>query len=316
MKNDIELIREAADMLLASGQTGTTRDNLRALADRLEAAEKQEPYAYHVKAGDGWSGLFFTPTTLPHHENKPLYEKPFVHVANTKPTPAPVSVDQAMASELQSAIGIAKYMARKFYPTVTQWRPLDDMAGVLSQIDNMATGITQPNQQAELEALRKDLLGEKGLAGAYLNAALLADGKLDALQAELEALRKELDEWRFTNKIDELYRSEERLQAQLSAIRVAVGNAITFKTIDERGDGATVYRIKMESAEWQAILNAVQVQPEQKPETQAGIDSLINAGFAHIDHPMQHWDRTCPACARMDFGNCPDKSQPEQGDNP
>lgn len=35
-------------------------------------------------------------------------------------------------------------MARKFYPEVTQFEPLDDLFGLLTQIDNMTTGLVRP----------------------------------------------------------------------------------------------------------------------------------------------------------------------------
>ena len=42
---------------------------------------------------------------------------------------------------LESTQSLAKSLARKFYPEVTQWECLDDLAGVISQIDNMTTGL-------------------------------------------------------------------------------------------------------------------------------------------------------------------------------
>ena len=42
---------------------------------------------------------------------------------------------------LESTQTLAKTLARDFYPEVTQWECLDDLAGVISQIDNMTTGL-------------------------------------------------------------------------------------------------------------------------------------------------------------------------------
>jgi hypothetical protein len=42
---------------------------------------------------------------------------------------------------LESTKTLAKSMAKKFYPEVPQWQCLDDLAGVISQIDNMTTGL-------------------------------------------------------------------------------------------------------------------------------------------------------------------------------
>ena len=42
---------------------------------------------------------------------------------------------------LESTKTLAKTLAREFYPEVTQWECLNDLAGVISQIDNMTTGL-------------------------------------------------------------------------------------------------------------------------------------------------------------------------------
>ena len=41
------------------------------------------------------------------------------------------------------ATELAVSMARKFYPEVTQWKPLPDLVGVITQIDNMSTGLVR-----------------------------------------------------------------------------------------------------------------------------------------------------------------------------
>ena len=49
---------------------------------------------------------------------------------------------------LESTQTLAKNLAREFYPEVTQWQCLNDLAGVISQIDNMTTGLMRkPAQQ-------------------------------------------------------------------------------------------------------------------------------------------------------------------------
>ena len=50
---------------------------------------------------------------------------------------------------LESTQTLAKALARKFYPEVTQWECLDDLAGVISQIDNMTTGLMRKPVQPE-----------------------------------------------------------------------------------------------------------------------------------------------------------------------
>lgn len=50
---------------------------------------------------------------------------------------------------LESTKTLAKTLAREFYPEVTQWECLDDLAGVISQIDNMATGLMRKTEQVD-----------------------------------------------------------------------------------------------------------------------------------------------------------------------
>ncbi len=47
------------------------------------------------------------------------------------------------------ATQLATNMAWKFYPEVTQWKPLPDLVGVISQIDNMVTGLVRATQVQE-----------------------------------------------------------------------------------------------------------------------------------------------------------------------
>ena len=48
---------------------------------------------------------------------------------------------------LESTQTLAKTLAREFYPEVTQWECLNDLAGVISQIDNMTTGLMRKTEQ-------------------------------------------------------------------------------------------------------------------------------------------------------------------------
>ena len=54
---------------------------------------------------------------------------------------APQPTAPASDQPLRYATDLAIYLAKKFYPDVTQWRPLDDLVGVLTQIDNMVAGV-------------------------------------------------------------------------------------------------------------------------------------------------------------------------------
>jgi len=49
------------------------------------------------------------------------------------------------------ATELAVNMAKKFFPEVTQWKPLPDLLGVITQIDNMTCGLVRaPSEAAEL----------------------------------------------------------------------------------------------------------------------------------------------------------------------
>ena len=50
---------------------------------------------------------------------------------------------------LETTQALAKALAREFYPEVTQWECLDDLAGVISQIDNMTTGLMRKPVQPD-----------------------------------------------------------------------------------------------------------------------------------------------------------------------
>ncbi len=52
---------------------------------------------------------------------------------------------------LETTQTLAKNLARKFYPEVTQWECLNDLAGVISQIDNMTTGLMRKPAQPQQE---------------------------------------------------------------------------------------------------------------------------------------------------------------------
>ena len=73
--------------------------------------------------------------------------------APQQPAPSPAS-DQT----IRYATDLAIYLAKKFYPDVTQWRPLDDLVGVLTQIDNMVAGVAVERDvlRAEVERLTNE----------------------------------------------------------------------------------------------------------------------------------------------------------------
>ena len=65
---------------------------------------------------------------------------------------------------------LATSMATEFYPEVPQFRPLDDALGILSQIDNMTTGLTRRSSAGvKVKALEwvEDMVGGGVKAGEY-----------------------------------------------------------------------------------------------------------------------------------------------------
>lgn len=66
-----------------------------------------------------------------------LTSKPVYFAAH--PHPARPGAEDALAY----ATRLAQHMADNHYPEVPQWKPLPDLYGVLTQIDNMLTGLTR-----------------------------------------------------------------------------------------------------------------------------------------------------------------------------
>lgn len=126
----------------------------------------------------------------------------------------PLTDEQALAAiqrlevEAQQANEYARQLAiaihAKYYPEVTQWKPLPDLMGVLTQIDNMTAGLVKPGRlEADNQALKKgegalDLdAAAKKLAEcfdypwAYMPAEGRAGMRRDALAVILAAMTKE-----------------------------------------------------------------------------------------------------------------------------
>jgi len=100
------ICQEAADMLAADAQ------NIVELEKRVEACE----YATH---------------SIALHKQIAALQAELADAQQ-------VAVPQWVLKEAQD---LAAFMARKFYQEVTQFEILDDMAGVISQMSNMATGL-------------------------------------------------------------------------------------------------------------------------------------------------------------------------------
>jgi len=71
--------------------------------------------------------------------------------------PAPIPADMLMVPVwvLKTAQNLANHMAKKFYPEVAGFGVLDDLAGVISQIDNMVCGIPTEAMIAAYEGEKK-----------------------------------------------------------------------------------------------------------------------------------------------------------------
>lgn len=79
------------------------------------------------------------------------YEKGFLdgaqHQMKSSVDKAVNAMSQPEPWLLESTQTLAKTLAREFYPEVTQWECLNDLAGVISQIDNMTTGLMRKTEQ-------------------------------------------------------------------------------------------------------------------------------------------------------------------------
>lgn len=79
------------------------------------------------------------------------YEKGFLdgaqHQMKSSVDKAVNAMSQPEPWLLESTQTLAKTLAREFYPEVTQWECLNDLAGVISQIDHMTTGLMRKPKQ-------------------------------------------------------------------------------------------------------------------------------------------------------------------------
>lgn len=95
--------------------------------------------------------------------------------ALTASTP-PAAPEQPSEQALRWATELAVSMARKFYPEVPRFKPLPDLVGVISQIDNMSTGLVRaPSAQAQ-EPAHQAPSGWVPQCGDYILATKWSDG--------------------------------------------------------------------------------------------------------------------------------------------
>jgi len=112
-----------------------------------EQTEKHEPVAWEDVLGAiacGW--------TYPENARKPMdvqlavaIAKEIQDVYTTPPAAEQASDEYGYAKRLAEAIWQKHYKA-----AAPQWKPLDDLMGVLTQIDNMTSGLTAPTQRQSL----------------------------------------------------------------------------------------------------------------------------------------------------------------------
>lgn len=57
-------------------------------------------------------------------------------------------VKEELAAYHREALSLATHLAKHEFPEVSQWKPLDNVPGLISQIDNMMAGVRQRRDQA------------------------------------------------------------------------------------------------------------------------------------------------------------------------
>jgi hypothetical protein len=142
----IEAMKQALEALetpIHAQPFGLKQKAITALQVAIEAAEKQEPVEWEDVLGAiarGW--------THPENAQKPMDVQLAVAIAKeiqdmyTTPPAAQQEPDAyGYAKRLAEAIWQKHYKA-----TAPQWKPLDDLMGVLTQIDNMTAGLTAQRQ--------------------------------------------------------------------------------------------------------------------------------------------------------------------------
>lgn len=119
------------------------------------------------------------------------------------PQPAPAAVPDALAYATQ----LARSLHQKHYAAVApDWAPFDDLYGVLTQIDNMTTGLTAAPESPEMTDIKQQAAEYLEMADSYatchtpdgwpavrMRTLTCAGEIIRALLTENEALQSELD---------------------------------------------------------------------------------------------------------------------------
>lgn len=95
----------------------------------------------------------------------------------------PVDAVPELKQAQYEAISIAIYIRNRFYPAASEWEPLPDLLGALSQISNMVTGISVSLQAAH-DAVTIESLNDKV---TYLMA------QNDALKVPVQSVDREAE---------------------------------------------------------------------------------------------------------------------------
>lgn len=279
MKSTIEAMKQVKEFLLTLLQNSTDVTSMSleilALDEAIDREEAQSVEPVGEVTGDGFSMLY---------GHKPLSPKTKLF---THPAPA------APGWLLKSTQDLALSLAKKHYPEVSQFEVLDELAGVISQIDNMTTGLqrkTTPTKQP-LDSERAALIEALFLysrEGAQTDHARHCQREAaDMLEADAQ------DEWHLGRAagIAECELLNEKLQ-QAGAQQVAVpqvdsiGAALELEARAKTVESQTTERAMLHAANCLRLLAAPQAAP-RVPMTDEQIDSVIPAAasFCAFDVP-------------------------------
>jgi hypothetical protein len=148
----------------------------RAVIDRVTSAE---PVAWRISGRFGWT-----------YQEEPPYESQRGRVAEPLyATPPAAPQGEADAYGYASRLAVAIW-EKHYKDAAPQWKPLDDLMGVLTQIDNMSSGLSlaaPPAPSAERDVMR-EALEALGRGRPQIRGALVQQDQ----DAAITALRKAL----------------------------------------------------------------------------------------------------------------------------
>jgi hypothetical protein len=89
--------------------------------------------------------------------NKAAWGEAFTYVKTLAAPPAAHTILRDADDALVYATSLARSLQSKHCPEVTQWRPLPDLLGVLTQIDNMVAGLTRADARRRRVEQEQDM---------------------------------------------------------------------------------------------------------------------------------------------------------------